>query len=194
MDPSSFGQDDYENGSLNNMLEQVGIDDVGSFVDGFRQQANLSATNHDPNNAVGMFQGAIDAYQMFTGHQNGRSSNGGFFNQMNSSIQNAQKMYAMYKQFDRNGDGKITTDDIEVILKEMGCGVASPCTCIYFIFLSNNTQHRSNITNDTRLDLARALFESVDQNHNGTLDFTDLMALATMLNKLYGQYNGGIPH
>jgi hypothetical protein len=40
------------------------------------------------------------------------------------------------------------------------------------------------------LDLAKALFQAVDQNHNGTLDFTDLMALVTILNKLSGQFGG----
>lgn len=41
-----------------------------------------------------------------------------------------------------------------------------------------------------RLDLAKALFQAVDKNHNGTLDFTDLMALVTILNKLSGQFGG----
>jgi len=39
--------------------------------------------------------------------------------------------------------------------------------------------------------LAKGLFRAVDQNQNGTLDFTDLMALSALLNKLYGQYGGG---
>lgn len=33
----------------------------------------------------------------------------------------------MYKQFDKNGDGKITVDDVEILLKEMGLGQVSPC-------------------------------------------------------------------
>jgi hypothetical protein len=41
------------------------------------------------------------------------------------------------------------------------------------------------------LDLAKALFQAVDQNHNGTLDFTDLMALTTMINKLSSQFGAG---
>lgn len=41
-------------------------------------------------------------------------------------------------------------------------------------------------------DLAKALFQAVDANHNGSLDFTDLMALAAILNKLSGQF-GGVP-
>lgn len=41
------------------------------------------------------------------------------------------------------------------------------------------------------LDLAKSLFQAVDQNHNGSLDFTDLMALTAMINKLSAQYGGG---
>jgi Ca2+-binding EF-hand superfamily protein len=46
---------------------------------------------------------------------------------LGSSYQNAQKMYALYKQFDKNGDGKITSEDIEIYLQEMGLGFVSPC-------------------------------------------------------------------
>lgn len=40
-------------------------------------------------------------------------------------------MYALYKQFDKNGDGKITAEDIEIYLKEIGLGAVSPC--MYFL-------------------------------------------------------------
>jgi hypothetical protein len=40
------------------------------------------------------------------------------------------------------------------------------------------------------LDLAKALFQAVDQNHNGSLDFTDLMALTAIINKLSAQFGG----
>lgn len=36
-------------------------------------------------------------------------------------------MRAMYKQFDKNGDGKITSEDIEIYLQELGLGFVSPC-------------------------------------------------------------------
>ncbi|CAF5058622.1 unnamed protein product, partial [Rotaria sp. Silwood1] len=113
------------------------------------------------NTSFDMMQGAINAYNTFAGSSG--SNSGGFFNNFNSTFQNAQKMYALYKQFDRNGDGKITADDIEKYLQQAGLGGASPF-------------------------LAKAIFQTVDQNHNGSLDFTDLMALVTILNKLYGQY------
>lgn len=46
---------------------------------------------------------------------------------LGSTYQNAQKMYALYKQFDKNGDGKITAEDIEIYLQEIGLGAVSPC-------------------------------------------------------------------
>ena len=47
---------------------------------------------------------------------------------LGSTYQNAQKMYEMYKQFDKNGDGKITAEDIEIYLQEIGLGSVSPCS------------------------------------------------------------------
>lgn len=41
------------------------------------------------------------------------------------------------------------------------------------------------------LVLAKALFQAVDKNRNGSLDFTDLMALVAIINKLSGQFGGG---
>jgi hypothetical protein len=34
------------------------------------------------------------------------------------------------------------------------------------------------------------LFQAVDKNKNGSLDFTDLMALTAIINKLSGQFGG----
>ncbi|CAF5182073.1 unnamed protein product, partial [Rotaria sp. Silwood1] len=71
------------------------------------------------NTSFDMIQGAMNAYNTFAG---GSGSNSG-----DSTFQNAQKMYALYKQFDRNGDGKITADDIQMYLQQAGLGAASPC-------------------------------------------------------------------
>ena len=60
---------------------------------------------------------------------------------------------------DKNGDGKITVEDVEILLKEMGLGFVS--------------KH-----------LARAIFELVDTNHNGQLEFRDLVALVSILKQL----------
>ena len=43
----NFGREQLRNGKLDNMLEQVGIDDVGSFVNQFRHQANREAAESE---------------------------------------------------------------------------------------------------------------------------------------------------
>jgi len=55
----NFSREQLNNGTLNNMLEEVGIDDV--------------------NNSTNMIQGAMNAYWMFSNGQ-GSSSSGGFNN------------------------------------------------------------------------------------------------------------------
>ena len=44
-------------------------------------------------------------------------------------------MYAMYQQFDKNGDGTITANDIEIYLQEMGLGFVSSCEYLYLLQL-----------------------------------------------------------
>ena len=63
------------------------------------------------------------------------------------------------KSMDKNGDGKITVEDVEILLKELGLGFVS--------------KH-----------LARAIFDLVDTNHNGELEFRDLVALVSILKQL----------
>lgn len=47
----NFGREQLQKGLLNNLLEQVGIDDVGSFVQQFRNEAEheaeVSAQEHE---------------------------------------------------------------------------------------------------------------------------------------------------
>lgn len=56
------------------MLEQVGIDDVGSFVNQFRDEAQNGASSGGSGSSGDMFQGAISAYKAFSG---GKGSGGG---------------------------------------------------------------------------------------------------------------------
>ncbi|UJR22261.1 hypothetical protein I4U23_025322 [Adineta vaga] len=183
MDFLSFGKDQMEDGSLDGMLQQAGIDDVGSFVNQFRGQANQQAqqVQQSPDfmsmggsflnqfsgskDSPDMVQGAFNAYKMFSGGQSG-GQGGGVLDDISSTYDNAQKMYALYKQFDKNGDGKITAEDIQIYLQEMGLGAVSPY-------------------------MAKGLFKAVDKNGNGNLDFTDLMALSAMVNQLSGKFGGG---
>jgi len=41
----NFGREQLQKGMLNNMLQEVGIDDVGSFVQEFREEANREAVS-----------------------------------------------------------------------------------------------------------------------------------------------------
>ena len=43
MNLMNLGREQLEGGSLNNMLQQVGINDVGKFVDQFRNKASQEA-------------------------------------------------------------------------------------------------------------------------------------------------------
>ena len=47
----NFGREQLQKGMLNNMLQQVGIDDVGSYVEEFRNEAQreavVSAQEHE---------------------------------------------------------------------------------------------------------------------------------------------------
>jgi Ca2+-binding EF-hand superfamily protein len=45
---------------------------------------------------------------------------------LGSTYENAQQMQSLLKKLDRNGDGKITIDDIQLILQSLGLGSVSP--------------------------------------------------------------------
>jgi hypothetical protein len=48
----NFGREQLENGTLNNMLQQVGINDVNTFVSQFRNKVNQeAATEGNVNHA-----------------------------------------------------------------------------------------------------------------------------------------------
>ncbi|CAF0952004.1 unnamed protein product [Didymodactylos carnosus] len=213
MNLQNFGPRELQNGTLDRMLEQVGIDDVSSFVNKFRntvekdvdqkqqQDEDMTVRNAGPGQKSGpdwmsmgtsLFKqfaggkgqqqqssgssgGAADylesaqkAYNMFSGKggSSGSSSGGGLLDSIGDTYKNVQQMHQLYKSFDKNGDGKVTAEDLQMILTQIGLGSVSPY-------------------------LAKGLFKAVDTNHNGELDFTDLMALTSILQKLSGQFGGG---
>lgn len=45
-----------------------------------------------------------------------------------STVQGAQQLQGLLKSLDKNGDGKITIDDIQLILQGLGLGSVSPRT------------------------------------------------------------------
>ncbi|CAF1399158.1 unnamed protein product [Adineta steineri] len=158
----NFGPNDVQNGTLAKMFRNAGINDVRSYIDEIHEEnlnlndqsipmsnnndLNTSETSNIQSNKLGGFLN--NAQQIFDKHSNGKNN-----------ISNVKQIYKMYKSMDKNGDGKITVEDVEIILKEMGLGFVS--------------KH-----------LARAIFDIVDTNHNGQLDFHDLIALTSLLKRL----------
>ncbi len=47
MNLMNFGREQLENGTLNDMLRQVGINDVGTFVNQFRSKVNQEAATEE---------------------------------------------------------------------------------------------------------------------------------------------------
>jgi Ca2+-binding EF-hand superfamily protein len=46
---------------------------------------------------------------------------------LGSTFDNVQQMQGLLKKLDKNGDGKITIDDIQLLLQGLGLGSVSPC-------------------------------------------------------------------
>ncbi|CAF2509867.1 unnamed protein product [Rotaria sp. Silwood2] len=240
MNLMNFGREQLENGKLDDMLRQVGINDVGSFVNQFRNKVNQeAATESNVNNASGqqaaggqqpdfismgssflnqfsggsskgqskgsgdLFGGAMNAYKMFSGNKSGSggegqsassgggasstdminnamkvyktfsggkgtggsgtSGGGNIFDTIGTTYENAQQLQSFLKALDKNGDGKITIEDIQLLLQGLGLGSVSP-------------------------HVSKALFKAVDRNGNGVLDMTDVMALAAIVSKLNSRF------
>ena len=62
---------------------------------------------------------------------------------------------------DKNNDRRITVEDVEIMLQEMGLGFVSKY-------------------------VAKALFEMVDTDHDGALQFRDFIAMMGLLKELVG--------
>ena len=204
MDLFNFGRQQLQDGSLNGMLEQVGIDDVGSFVDQFRGEAHSGASSGGSGSSGDMIQGAISAYKAFSG---GKGSGGGGGGNL---LDNIGKNLFVNSNNNRDDPcfGKVprikmlrrctpcTSNSIKTVMER-----SLPMMWRFFWRNWDSVKFRlvrilitlslSTLTMFF-LDFAKAIFASVDQNHNGSLDFTDMMALLAMLNKLSGQF-GGLP-
>ncbi|CAF0876244.1 unnamed protein product [Rotaria sordida] len=72
---------------------------------------------------------------------------------------NVKQMYFLWKKLDKNNDRKITVEDVQIMLEEMGLG-----------FLSKY--------------VGQTLFDMVDSNHDGTLQFRDFIALMSIIKEL----------
>ncbi|CAF0712060.1 unnamed protein product [Adineta steineri] len=233
----NMGREQLENGGLDSMLKQVGINDIGSFVSQFRSKATQegaaatgASSGGQPDlmsmgssflNQMGgssgkkqsggggdLIGGAMSAYKMFSGNKGSSggaaqgassgggsgdlisgamnaykmfsggkgtsgssggssgSGGGGLFDSISGAVGNAQQIQGLLKSLDKNGDGKINIDDIQLILQGLGLGSVSPY-------------------------ISKALFKAVDRNGNGELDLTDVMALAAIVSKLQGRFGSG---
>jgi hypothetical protein len=95
-------------------------------------------------------------------------------------------MQGLLKSLDKNGDGKVTIEDIQLFLEGLGLGSVSPrsysLVWLDYFFIYNIFIH---------LDLSKALFKAVDRNGDGKLDLTDLMALAAIVSKLKSRFGSG---
>ncbi|CAF0733891.1 unnamed protein product [Adineta ricciae] len=74
---------------------------------------------------------------------------------------NVKQMYFLWKVLDKNNDRRITVEDVEIMLQEMGLGFVSKY-------------------------VAKALFEMVDTDHDGALQFRDFIAMMGLLKELVG--------
>ncbi|CAF2433241.1 unnamed protein product [Rotaria sp. Silwood2] len=74
-------------------------------------------------------------------------------------LDNVRQMYFLWKTLDKNNDRKITVEDVQIMLQEMGLG-----------FLSKY--------------VGQTLFDMVDSNHDGTLQFRDFIALMSIIKQL----------
>jgi len=72
---------------------------------------------------------------------------------------NVKQMYFVWKTLDKNHDRKITVEDVQILLQEMGLG-----------FLSKY--------------LAETIFDMVDTNHDGSLQFRDFIAFMSIIKQL----------
>ncbi|CAF1003148.1 unnamed protein product [Rotaria sp. Silwood1] len=161
----NFGPNDAQNGTLVQMFRNAGINDVHTYVGDVRQEyidfndSSIAMSNNDDYNSVNNSQIRSNQSNRIGNFLN--NSQQGIDKRSNgkSGLNNVKQIYQMYKSLDKNGDGKITVEDVEILLKEMGLGFVS--------------KH-----------LARTLFNIVDTNHNGQLDFRDLLALTSLLKRL----------
>jgi hypothetical protein len=101
-------------------------------------------------------------------------------------------MSNMLKKLDKNGDGKITIEDIDLILQGLGLASVSPrkLSTVRLEHLVNGANVTLSRCSST--DISKALFKAVDRNQNGQLDLTDVMALAAIVSKLNSRFGSGV--
>ena len=103
----NFGRDQMQKGMLNNMLEQVGIDDVGSFVNQFRQTASQETSSQHRRRDNDDEDGDEDSSVRHASNQqsNFMSTGRSFLNQVRASNGGYVRKYGFSSAFDQFGGG-----------------------------------------------------------------------------------------
>ena len=100
----------------------------------------------------------------------------------------ARNITEIIRKYDRNGNGRISADDIEAVLKDLGVGVLSSSSYCQFSVVSP-----VHLRSTRFVELAQVLFELVDQNKNGVLDPPEVLALAAIMDKLNAKAASPVP-
>lgn len=224
----SFGSEQLENGSINDMLQGVGISDVSSFVNQFRGEAvgnssvgwrksfqfcflfffRFNLVRFQPgasNDPMDMIQGAVGAYKTFSGSS--PSSSGGFLGNLSEfSFEEKRRRKLTFRfenisRFNFSKRQKCVWNVQEIRPQRWRKNQSwwhrnhsqrngsRSCGSVFVFRIEQNFFQRENLFFFFRFQvMSKALFRAVDQNGNGQLDFTDVMALMTMLNRLASQY------
>lgn len=82
------------------------------------------------------------------------------FKSKDSSSDGGLNPFAMFKQLDRNGDGKITEDDFVLAINSLGFGSVGESA-------------------------VRNIFKQLDKNQNGKLDMSEAMAAFETIQQLF---------
>lgn len=84
-------------------------------------------------------------------------------------FKSGMEIMKLFKQFDKNGDGKITEEDFILGTRQLGLGSAGDF-------------------------LAKQTFKHFDTNHNGKLDMNEVLAAVEKLSSLSKATQGGAVH
>lgn len=84
------------------------------------------------------------------------------------AFKSGMQILSIFKQFDKNGDGKITEEDFVLGARQLGLGSAGDF-------------------------MAKQVFKQIDSNHNGKLDSSEILKAVELLSHL-SKSGGGAQH
>ena len=86
-----------------------------------------------------------------------------------NAFKSGMEILKIFKQFDKNGDGKITEEDFALGARQLGLGSAGDF-------------------------LAKQVFSQLDTNRNGKLDMDEILKAVDLLSRLSKSQSGGGAH